>query len=158
MYGIGSKTRTRLHHLHNGKDVVLVTTCRHNKDWQNFKDDRCDEDNAEYDRWDFDALLHNATFCLVPRGRRLGSFRMIEVLQAGCIPVVLANDWVLPFFELIDWTQAAVVVDERLLSQVPDIVRSIPPMQVFSMRQKTQILWDSYFNSVDIILQRTLEV
>lgn len=51
-----------------------------------------------------------------------------------------------------------VVVDERLLSQVPDIVRSIPPMQVFSMRQKTQILWDSYFNSVDIILQRTLEV
>ena len=51
MYGIGSETRNSLHHLHDGSDVVLVTTCRHNKDWRDFKDERCDQDNAEYDRW-----------------------------------------------------------------------------------------------------------
>jgi len=40
------------------------------------------------------------------------------VLQAACIPVVLSNDWVLPFSEVIDWNKAAVVGDERLLLQV----------------------------------------
>jgi len=40
------------------------------------------------------------------------------VLQAACIPVVLSNDWVLPFSEVIDWNKAAIAGDERLLLQV----------------------------------------
>lgn len=50
VHGIGSETRNSLFHLHNGKDVVLVTTCRHGKSWKELKDERCDEDNAEYDK------------------------------------------------------------------------------------------------------------
>jgi len=49
--------------------------------------------------------------------------RFLEVLQAACIPVVLSNDWVLPFSEVIDWNKAAVIGDERLLLQV--VVRSV---------------------------------
>jgi hypothetical protein len=69
-------------------------------------------------RWDYEELLRNATFCLVPRGRRLGSFRFLEVLSAGCVPVLLANGWELPFAELIDWSAATLQADERLLLQV----------------------------------------
>lgn len=52
VHGIGSETRNSLYHLHNEKDVVLVTTCKHGKSWKDMKDDRCDEDNKEYDRYD----------------------------------------------------------------------------------------------------------
>lgn len=38
--------------------------------------------------------------------------------QAACIPVILSNGWELPFSEIIDWSKAAVIGDERLLLQV----------------------------------------
>uniref|UniRef100_A0A8C5DQ17 Exostosin-1b-like n=1 Tax=Gouania willdenowi TaxID=441366 RepID=A0A8C5DQ17_GOUWI len=156
--GIGSDTRNALHHVHNSEDVVLLTTCKHGKDWQKHKDGRCDKDNAEYDKYDYREMLYNSTFCLVPRGRRLGSFRFLEALQAACVPVMLSNGWELPFSEIIDWNTAAVIGDERLLLQIPSTVRSIHQDMILSMRQQTQFLWEAYFNSVEKIVLTTLEI
>ncbi|XP_027892224.1 exostosin-1c isoform X1 [Xiphophorus couchianus] len=156
--GIGSDTRNALHHIHNGKDIVSLTTCRHGKDWEKHKDARCDHDNLEYERFDYQELLHNSTFCLVPRGRRLGSFRFLESLQAACIPVLLSNGWELPFSDVIQWNQAVIEGDERLLLQVPSTVRAVPNKRVLQLRQRTQMLWDAYFSSVDKIVLTTLEI
>ncbi|XP_064028841.1 exostosin-like 1 [Pogoniulus pusillus] len=156
--GIGSGTRNALHHIHNGKDIISLTTCKHGKDWQKHKDTRCDQDNVDYEKFDYQELLHNSTFCIVPRGRRLGSFRFLEALQAACIPVLLSDGWELPFAEAIDWGKAAVVGNERLLLQVPSIVRCIHPERVLAFQQQTQFLWDAYFSSVDKIVHTTLEI
>uniref|UniRef100_A0A8C9TJH2 Exostosin glycosyltransferase 1a n=1 Tax=Scleropages formosus TaxID=113540 RepID=A0A8C9TJH2_SCLFO len=156
--GIGSDTRNALYHVHNAEDVVLLTTCKHGKDWQKHKDARCDRDNAEYDKYDYREMLHNSTFCLVPRGRRLGSFRFLEALQAACVPVMLSNGWELPFSEVINWNTAAVIGDERLLLQIPSTVRSIHQDKILALRQQTQFLWEAYFSSVEKIVLTTLEI
>ncbi|KAI2651741.1 Exostosin-1b [Labeo rohita] len=109
-------------------------------------------------RFDYQELLHNSSFCLVPRGRRLGSFRFLEALQAACIPVLLSNGWELPFSEVIDWSKAAIIGDERLLLQVPSITRSVGSDRILALRQQTQFLWDAYFSSVTKIVLTTLEV
>lgn len=57
VHGIGSDTRNALYHLHNEKDIVMVTTCRHGKSWKEMKDERCDGDNKKYDRY---LLLQNS--------------------------------------------------------------------------------------------------
>ncbi|XP_029589580.1 exostosin-1 isoform X1 [Salmo trutta] len=156
--GIGSETRNALYHIHNGEDIILLTTCKHGKDWEKHKDARCDRDNEEYSKFDYQELLHNSSFCLVPRGRRLGSFRFLEALQAACIPVLLSNGWELPFSEIIDWSKAAVIGDERLLLQVPSITRSVDHDKILALRQQTQFLWDAYFSSVAKIVLTTLEI
>ncbi|XP_036003480.1 exostosin-1a [Fundulus heteroclitus] len=109
-------------------------------------------------RFDYQELLHNSSFCLVPRGRRLGSFRFLEALQAACIPVILSNGWELPFSEVIDWRKAAIIGDERLLLQVPSITRSVGRDRILALRQQTQFLWDAYFSSVAKIVLTTLEI
>ncbi|KAG7166152.1 Exostosin-1-like 1 [Homarus americanus] len=110
------------------------------------------------EKYDYEVLMRNSTFCLVPRGRRLGSFRFLEVLQAGCIPVLLANGWELPFSEVIDWSQSTIRADERLLLQVPDMVRSVNASQMLHMRQQTQLMWNQYFSSIQKIVHSTMEI
>lgn len=51
VHGIGSETRNSLWHLHDGNNLILVTTCRHGKSWKDLRDERCDEDNREYDKY-----------------------------------------------------------------------------------------------------------
>ncbi|ETO20650.1 hypothetical protein RFI_16568 [Reticulomyxa filosa] len=49
-----------------------------------------------------DTLLH-AHFCLVISGDMVWSYRLMDALSAGCIPVIVANGWILPFENLIEW-------------------------------------------------------
>ncbi|KAI8438449.1 hypothetical protein MSG28_010960 [Choristoneura fumiferana] len=139
VHGIGSETRNSLWHLHDGANLVLVTTCRHGKSWKHLRDERCDEDNREYDKFDYEQLLANSTFCLVARGRRLGSYRFLEALAAGCVPVLLSNGWRLPFDERVDWRRAAVWADERLLLQI--IFERV--LMHRSSRQREALIWNS---------------
>ena len=118
----------------------------------------CSEIPTYFTRYDYNELMGNATFCLIPRGRRLGSYRFLEALQSGCIPLILSNGWVLPFSEKIDWQKAAVFADERLLTLIPAIIREFSYEQVLSMKQQVLFLWNAYFSSVDKIVQTTLKV
>lgn len=158
LYGEGSRIRSSLHHLHNQEDIVMLTTCKHNQDWVKYTDSRCDLDNALYDRYSYEDLMNNSSFCLIPRGRRLGSFRFLEALQASCIPVSLSNGYVLPFSEVLDWKKASLVIDERQLFQLPYLLRRMSSSRILSLRWYAQFMWDTYFSSVNKIITTTIEV
>lgn len=44
---------------------------------------------------------------MVLRGARLGQATLSDVLQAGCVPVILADSYILPFSEVLDWKRSA---------------------------------------------------
>ena len=51
LYGAGKGSRSPLYHIHNGKDIVMITTCKHNRDWHKYQDERCGQDNQLYERY-----------------------------------------------------------------------------------------------------------
>ena len=60
----------------------------------------------------YQEALQQTVFALAPRGDNKFSYRFTEVLSAGAILVVHADDWVWPFRpELIDWD--AVIFPKR---------------------------------------------
>ena len=50
LIGIGSESRDALYHIHNGEDIVLLTTCQHGNLPKEKRDKRCKTDEEEYDK------------------------------------------------------------------------------------------------------------
>jgi len=84
LVGIGSETRNSLYHIHNGEDIILLTTCKHGKGWKNVEDQRCETDNLEYERF-------AVKLCLL-FGLKLGFSRILDSLCsiAACFGSIYA--------------------------------------------------------------------
>lgn len=54
----------------------------------------------------------DSTCALVPKGGGQATRRLVEVLEAGAVPVLVADGLTLPFEPLVDWSHAAVWVEE----------------------------------------------
>lgn len=158
LHGIGSDVRNKLYHLNNHRDVILLTTCKHGYEWKKFQDERCDEDNRIYNKYEYNDLLNNSTFCLIPRGRRVGTYRFLEALKVGCIAVISSDGWILPFSEIIDWKKAIIWIKENELMQVTSILREIPIEKIIEMRKWSLFFFEKYFSSLDTIIETTMSI
>ncbi|KAI5068083.1 hypothetical protein GOP47_0016428 [Adiantum capillus-veneris] len=84
--------------------------------------------------------MQRSIFCLCPRGWAPWSPRIVEAVIYGCIPVIIADNIVLPFEGLIPWRKLAVFVKERDVGMLESILTSIPAMQV---KEKQGLLADT---------------
>lgn len=60
------------------------------------------------DRDRFDQLIRRSRFAFAPAGEGTHSYRLLEALRDGAVPVMLCSA-ALPFDEIIDWSRVAVV-------------------------------------------------
>ena len=45
---------------------------------------------------------------MVIRGARLGQVALFDALKAGCVPVVVADGYVMPFSDVLDWKRCVI--------------------------------------------------
>lgn len=50
--------------------------------------------------YDFKSVFAQSQFCLIAKTERLFQFNLIEALAANCIPVIFADNVILPFAEV----------------------------------------------------------
>jgi hypothetical protein len=90
-------------------------------------------------------LLNASIFAFVPRGDSEFSYRLLEVMSFGCIPVVLADGWVLPFDRTIHWAGMCLQVPEHMVHFLPDILAAIPPARVEAMQSAVVQTYRQHF-------------
>lgn len=113
--------------------------------------------------WTYQETLSNTVFGAVPRGDNKFSYRFAEVLSAGCIPVVYADDWLWPLRpELVDWSECAVAIEENAANHTMNILNRITKEQRSRMRKKCYEIYRKYFQNetgvIDGIVQGLEEV
>ena len=78
--------------------------------------------------------LRESVFCLCPAGHAVWSPRLIEAILAGCIPVVLADRYVLPLGCFADWSTFAVLVPEAEATSVPQRLAAFSSVAINAMQ------------------------
>ncbi|KAM0895701.1 hypothetical protein ACQ4PT_023659 [Festuca glaucescens] len=69
--------------------------------------------------------MKNSRFCLCPMGYDVNSPRIVEALYYECVPVIIADNFVLPFSDVLDWTAFSVVVAEKDIPDLKKILQGI---------------------------------
>lgn len=103
------------------------------------------------------AVLAGGRFCLVARGQRLVPLNLMESMAAGCVPVFMADNLVLPFDEIIDWTLASVRIRESGLHSLVARLQAISAERTAEMRHQVLWLYARYFGSLERVVQTLLD-
>ena len=111
------------------------------------------------------SALTNATFALIlpPSNRSLLSThhiqsRLMEALLAGAVPVILSQDLLLPLGEVVDWSQAAIILPLQRVTELHFLLRTVPHSDLFSLKRQGRLLLQTYFSSPSTVLDSLLAV
>ncbi|KAM7523836.1 hypothetical protein LguiA_013738 [Lonicera macranthoides] len=69
--------------------------------------------------------FYRTKFCICPGGSQVNSARIADSIHYGCIPVILSNYYDLPFNDILDWRKFAVIVKEKDVYQLKQILKGI---------------------------------
>lgn len=110
-----------------------------------------------HEQYDYDELLCWSDFSFCPRGIGRTSFRLREVMAVGSIPIYFYDDfpW-LPYEELIDWNEIAIIVHYKEPSKVNKRIEGMSREKIEAMREKLNPVYEKYF-SMDFALDYVKE-
>ncbi|CAK7355300.1 unnamed protein product [Dovyalis caffra] len=80
--------------------------------------------------------LYGSKFCICPRGKNhAGGICLTELMNFGCIPVILSDFYDLPFNDVLDWTNFSVILKEDDVPDLEKILKGIPEENYKKMHQ-----------------------
>lgn len=75
-------------------------------------------------------VMSRSKFTLCPAGYGRWTFRFIESLLLGSIPILLSDDYVIPFADVVDWSKYCYIVPESEIFGIPNFLQNITPQEI----------------------------
>lgn len=94
---------------------------------------------------EFCNITQRSIFTLCPRGYGLQSFRLYETMQLGSIPVFVYDKPFFPFADVIDWKSFCVLIQEKEISDLKNILLSIDTDTQNKMLNCGEKIYNEYF-------------
>ncbi|XP_010536232.1 PREDICTED: probable glycosyltransferase At3g07620 isoform X2 [Tarenaya hassleriana] len=93
-------------------------------------------------------LMKTSKYCICAKGYEVNSPRVVESIFYECVPVIISDNFVPPFFEVLNWESFAVFVLEKDIPNLKKILTSIPEKRYRQMQMRVKkvqkhFLWHS---------------
>ncbi|KAL8107188.1 putative glycosyltransferase At5g03795 [Apium graveolens] len=82
--------------------------------------------------------MKSSKYCICPRGYEVNSPRVVEAIFFECVPVIISDNFVPPFFEILNWESFAVFIQEEDLPNLKNILLSISDRRYEVMQQRVK--------------------
>ena len=96
----------------------------------------------------YSRALLTSKFCLHVKGYEVNTARIADAMHFGCVPVILANHYDLPYSNILDWNAFSLVVEASDIPLLKQILQEVSPARykklqknVMSIRKHFQ--WNS---------------
>nr|XP_043610188.1 probable glycosyltransferase At5g03795 [Erigeron canadensis] len=82
--------------------------------------------------------MKSSKYCICPKGYEVNSPRVVEAIFHECVPVIISDNFVPPFFEILNWESFAVFVQEKDIPNLKNILLSISKRRYQVMQQRVK--------------------
>ncbi|XP_011081790.1 probable glycosyltransferase At5g25310 isoform X1 [Sesamum indicum] len=82
--------------------------------------------------------MKSSKYCICAKGFEVNSPRVVEAIFYECVPVIISDNFVPPFFETLNWESFAVFVSEKDIPNLKNILLSISKKRYLEMQQRVK--------------------
>ncbi|KAJ9706964.1 hypothetical protein PVL29_002098 [Vitis rotundifolia] len=84
--------------------------------------------------------MKSSRFCICPMGYEVNSPRIVEAIYYECVPVIIADNFVPPLNDVLDWAAFSVIVAERDIPKLKEILLAIPLRRYLVMQTNVKMV------------------
>ncbi|CAA0830364.1 Probable glycosyltransferase [Striga hermonthica] len=84
----------------------------------------------------YSAMMRKSKYCICPSGYEVASPRMVEALYTGCVPVIVKDNYVPPFSDVLNWKSFSVEIPVGEISNLKRILNGISSRQYIRMQRR----------------------
>lgn len=149
--------RNKLFKMNNNQNIIIKEFSNNPNEFE-FKIDKTMKIIPQNNKFSYLNLLFTSRFSLLPRGNGHAlSYRHIEAMNVRSIPIILSDNYVLPFSELIDWNSCSIKVEENELDNLLEIIKS-NLYREDELRKNVKDVYDKYFSSTNKIIDTAINI